>query len=244
MTPPLIGLTTYGRDENNRFYLPAEYVEAVRRAGGMPVLLPPGEPYWKELFLQIDGLLLTGGGDIDPGLYGGIRHETIYNLDPKRDRGELELAREAVASELPTLGICRGAQVINVALGGTLIEHLPDVVGDAVPHRNPPRLPTRHTVEVTVGSRLARILGQTELSPASWHHQAVRTAAPKLEIVARAPDGTVEAMEMAEHPWLTAVQWHPELTAADDPVQQSLFDSFVQAARESHQRRGNHGTAK
>jgi putative glutamine amidotransferase len=244
MTPPLIGLTTYGRDENNKFYLPAEYVEAVRRAGGLPVLIPPGEPSWRQLFRHIDALLLTGGGDIDPALYGGICHETIYNLDPKRDQDELMLAREAVASELPIFGICRGAQVINVALGGTLIEHLPDVVGDAVPHRSPPRLPTRHPVKVTAGSRLARILAQTELSPASWHHQAVRTVAPKMEIVARAPDGIVEGMEMAEHPWLIAVQWHPELTAADDPVQQRLFASFVQAARESHQRRRDHGTAE
>jgi putative glutamine amidotransferase len=241
MTLPLIGLTTYGRNENNRFDLPAEYVEAIRRAGGLPVLLPPEEPCWQELFRHIDGLLLTGGGDLDPALYGGSRHETIYNLDPKRDRNELALAREAVASELPTLGICRGAQVINVALGGTLIEHLPDVVRDTVPHRNPPRLPTVHPVKVTAGSRLARILAQTELAPASWHHQAVRMAAPTLEIVARAPDGTVEAVEMAEHPWLIAVQWHPELTAADDPVQQRLFDEFVQAARESRHRQRNHG---
>lgn len=227
---PLIGITSYGRDENNRFYLRAEYIEAIRRAGGLPVLLPPGEPHWEELFPHLDGLLLAGGGDIDPALYGGIRHQAIYMVDPERDQVELALARNAVAAQLPTLGICRGSQVINVALGGTLIEHLPDVVGDVVPHRLVPGQYARHPVAVTPDSRLSTILGQTETVAASSHHQAIRARAPSLQVAAQAADGIIEAVEMTDHPWLIAVQWHPEITAADDPAQQRLFDAFVKAA--------------
>src|SRR5438309_2418633 len=116
MNPPLIGITTYGRDENNKFYLPAEYVDAVRRAGGLPILLPPGEDHNNPLLPHMDGLLLTGGGDIDPEIYGGIHHESVYMIDPERDRNDLALAREVIAAGLPTFGICRGTQVINVAL--------------------------------------------------------------------------------------------------------------------------------
>jgi putative glutamine amidotransferase len=230
MTRPLIGITTYGRDENNRFTLRAEYVEAIRRAGGLPVLMPPGEPQWEELFMHLDGLLLAGGGDIDPALYGGVSHQAIYKVDPERDQVELALARNAVAAKLPTLGICRGSQVINVALGGTLIEHLPDEVGDVVPHRLVPGEYARHPVTVTPSSHLSTILGQTETVAASSHHQAIRSKAPSLRIVAQAADGVIEAVEMTGHPWLIAVQWHPEITAADDLAQQRLFDAFVKAA--------------
>ena len=236
MTAPFIGITTYGRDENQKFALPIQYVDAVRRAGGLPVLLPPGEPNWRQLLVRLDGLLLTGGGDIDPSVYGGSSHPALYMLDPERDQSDLSMVREVVARGLPTFGICRGAQVVNVALGGKLIEHLPDVVGDTVPHRAPPRLPVRHPVNVTSGSILGSILQETQLSPVSWHHQAIRELGASLEIVARAPDGTIEAVEMRSHPWLIAVQWHPELSAADDPEQQRLFDAFVEAAR-NHSRR-------
>jgi putative glutamine amidotransferase len=228
--PPLIGITTYGRDENNRFYLRAEYIDAVRRAGGVPVLLPPGEPHWEDVFSRLDGLILAGGGDIDPVIYGGIHHQTIHRVDPERDQMELAMARQAVTSKLPTLGICRGSQVMNVALGGTLIEHLPDIVGDVVAHRSAPGQYTRHPVTVTAGSRLANLLGRTEIVAASGHHQAIRAAASSLQVVALAPDGIIEAAEMTTHPWFVAVQWHPEITAADDSTQQRLFDAFVQAA--------------
>jgi putative glutamine amidotransferase len=132
----------------------------------------------------------------------------------------------------PALGICRGIQVINTALGGTLIEHIPDEIGEAIKHRLPPREPAEHEVIVKTGSRLAEILRQTRVVIASVHHQAIRKVAPRLEIVAEAPDGTIEAVELNDHPWLVAVQWHPELTSAKDPIQQRLFDAFVQAARE------------
>ena len=230
---PLIGVTTYGRDETNRFSLPAEYIDAVRRAGGIPILLPPGEPHQARLLDLIDGLILSGGGDIDPSRYRGSHHETIYMLDPERDDSELELTRSLVRSERPLLCICRGLQVLNVALGGTLIEHLPDQVGDTVAHRLPPRNPTSHAVQLEPDSHLAAIMGAGEVSGASWHHQALRQVAPGLAVVARAPDGIIEAVEMPAHPWLVGVQWHPELTAATDPEQQRLFDALIRAAQKA-----------
>ncbi|MEZ4558404.1 MAG: gamma-glutamyl-gamma-aminobutyrate hydrolase family protein [Caldilineaceae bacterium] len=231
-TPPLIGITTYGRDEGNKFALPAEYVDAVRRAGGIPLLVPPAEPHLDLLLAKLDGLILAGGGDLDPELYAGSPHETIYMVDPERDRSELTMARQVAAQGKPTLGICRGAQVINVALGGSLIEHLPDEVGHDVVHRIlPPEEPAKHGVQVAAASRLAAILQSDHVVPTSWHHQAMRRVADGLTVVAWAPDGTVEAAELAGHPWLLAVQWHPEMTAAHDPTQQRLFDAFVAACR-------------
>lgn len=231
-TVPLIGITTYGRDEGNKFALPAEYVESVRRAGGIPVLIPPAEPYLHALLDRLDGLILAGGGDLDPELYAGAQHATVYMVDPERDQSELAMARRVAADGKPTLGICRGAQVINVALGGSLIEHLPDVVGDATIHRIlPPEEPAKHGVHVDEHSRLAAILQSRHVEPTSWHHQAMRRVADGLTVVAWAPDGTVEAAELVTHPWLIAVQWHPEMTAAHDATQQRLFDAFVAACR-------------
>ena len=228
---PLIGLTTYGRNADNRFTLPAEYIDAVRRAGGIPVLIPPGESHWKAVVETLDALILTGGGDIDPGRYGGRRHETNYGIDLERDALEIELARWVMDSGLPTLGICRGAQVLNVTRGGKLIEHIPDEVGERILHRAPPREPIAHGIRLKAGSRLARIFGREEFEAASWHHQALRGVAEGFEAVGHAPDGTIEAIELTSHPWLIAVQWHPELTAASDPLQQKLFDAIVEEAR-------------
>jgi putative glutamine amidotransferase len=231
MPRPIIGITTYGRDEDGRFRLPAVYVDAVRRAGGIAVMIPPGDDPWDELFDLIDGLILAGGGDLEPSLYGGSKHEAIYGVDSERDRSELALARRVAASELPTLGICRGHQLVNVALGGTLYEHLPDVVGDAVVHRLPPREPSEHAITIDGKSRLANILGQEQFAAPSWHHQAIREAAQGLVPVARAPDGTIEGCELKTHPWLFTVQWHPELTAHTSATQQRLFDALVEACR-------------
>src|SRR5579871_550117 len=233
MAKPVIGITTYGRDANKRFSLPAVYVDAVRRAGGIPLLIPPGEPDLPQLLDLLDGVILSGGGDIDPQRYAGAQHDTIYMIDPERDSSEINLARILARQDLPVLGICRGTQVLNVALGGTLIEHSPDAVGEDIPHRAPPRLPVSHEVNVAPESRLAVIIGQTHISPTSWHHQAIRQPAPRLKVVASAPDGTIEAVEMPSHPWLIAVQWHPEITAATDPEQQRLFDEMVALARKN-----------
>jgi putative glutamine amidotransferase len=241
MRRPLIGITTYGRDGDNRFRLPCLYVDAVRRAGGAVMLIPPGDEPWSEVFSVLDGVILAGGGDLDPAHYGGEPHETIYSVDPERDRTELDLARRLLAGALPTLAICRGHQVVNVSLGGTLIEHLPDVVGETIPHRLPPREPTEHEVAVEPQSRLAGLLGETRFNAASWHHQAIRDVGRGLAVVAQAPDGTIEACEFPAHPWFFTVQWHPELTAHTSPTQQRLFDALVEACRKKAEQRAPGG---
>jgi len=228
---PLIGLTTYGRGADNRYTLPADYIDAVRRAGGVPLLIAPGESRVEAILDVIDALVLSGGGDIDPSRYDGKRHETNYSIDQERDTLELELARRVIDTGMPTLGICRGAQILNVVQGGKLIEHIPDEVGVKVLHRAPPREPVTHGVKLKTGSRLAKILGRDQFDATSWHHQALRGAAAGFDAVAHAPDGTIEAIEMPSHPWMIAVQWHPELSAASDPLQQKLFDALVEAAR-------------
>ena len=228
---PLIGLTTYGRGADNRYTLPADYIDAVRRAGGVPLLIAPGESRVEAILDVIDALVLSGGGDIDPSRYDGKRHDTNYSIDQERDTLELELARRVIDSSIPTLGICRGAQILNVVQGGKLIEHIPDEVGVKVLHRAPPREPVTHGVKLKAGSHLAKILGRDQFDATSWHHQALRGAAAGFDAVAHAPDGTIEAIEMPSHPWMIAVQWHPELSAASDPLQQKLFDALVEAAR-------------
>jgi len=237
---PLIGITTYGRGTDDRFRIPAPYVDAVRRAGGVPVLIPPGGEV-DRLLEDLDGWILSGGGDIDPRLYEGRSHASVERVDAERDASEMELAKLVVERDLPALFICRGAQVLNVALGGSLIEHLPDEVGGAIQHRADGGAGSypRHAVAAEAGSRLAAIMGSDRVETASWHHQAVRRLAPGLVLTARAADGTVEAFEKPDRDWLIAVQWHPEVTASEDPTQQRLFDSLVAAAA---RRRGTPGT--
>jgi putative glutamine amidotransferase len=230
MKPPLIGITTYAIDETNRFRIPRQYVDSVRQAGAIAVLIPPGEPSLDDLLSNIDGLLLAGGGDLDPTLYGAEPHESVYHVDTERDLSEIDLARRVVEKGFPTLAVCRGLQVLNVAFGGTLHVHLPDVVGDEIAHRLPPREPTEHAISVDAGTRLAEILGDTRFSAASWHHQAIHRVAEPLRVTAYAPDGVIEAAELPGHPWLIGVQWHPELTAERDEIQRRLFNAFVAAA--------------
>jgi putative glutamine amidotransferase len=228
---PVIGLVSYGRNEKGQFYLPATYVDAVRQAGGLPVILPPGdrEPQpWLDL---VDGVVLTGGGDIDPELYGGLDHPTIYLVDAERDHSELALARLAVEEQVPTLAICRGIQVLNVALGGDLVEHVPDVYGEEVIHRLNPPGPADHSVRVAPDTQLAQIFGQTEAVVRSWHHQAVKRPGKGLRPAAWAPDGVIEAVEAENRAWVVGVQWHPELMVSTDRVQRQLFAAFVDAAR-------------
>jgi len=239
---PLIGITTYAPDEDGWVGLPANYVDSIRRAGGIPVLLPPGEPHIEDWFQSIDALILAGGGDIDPKLYESERHELNYKVSAERDRDELILARRVVEERLPTLAICRGMQVFNIAFGGTLIPHLPDVVGEKVLHRrtnhgaghdgdkSTDHGPIPHPVTVDRNALVARVMGHSEIEAASWHHQAVDRVADAFRVVGHAPDGTIEAMEMPGHPWLLMVQWHPEITAAEDQAQQRLFDGIVRAA--------------
>lgn len=232
--PLLIGISSYARDSGQppSFSLPCGYVDAVRMAGAVPLVLTPGERDPARLLDLVDGLLLSGGGDIAPAAYGAHPHATLYSISEERDHFELELARAAVQRpEVPLLCICRGLQILNVARGGTLHQHLPDVVGDAVLHRLPPRLPGRHAVHVEPSSRVAAILGATEVEVCSWHHQSVERLGRGLHSVAWADDDVIEAIELPEHPWCVAVQWHPEMQL-DDPTQVKLFAAFAKAARE------------
>ena len=230
MARPLIGITTYGRDAAGSYSLPACYVDAVRRAGGSALLLAPGDSIVPA---PLAGLVLAGGGDLDPALYGGKSHPTVYMTDAERDDSELALIRSAIDRGLPPLCICRGLQVLNVALGGTLVAHLPERVGARLAHRVPPRNPAWHGVAVEPDTRLAEIIGPAPSPGASWHHQAIDRLGRELRVTARAADGTIEAVELPDHPFLVAVQWHPEITAADQPDHQALFDALVEAAQKT-----------
>lgn len=234
MRRPLIGVTTYHRDgeDRPRFFVPASYVDAVRASGGRPVLLPPGDEDPAAVLDALDGILLCGGGDIDPALFGGATgHDAQYSTCPERDAFELELVTQCIARRTPTLAICRGLQVLNVARGGDLHVHLPDVVGDKVAHRVSSERHTHHPVRVEPGSRLGALLGAETLRVASWHHQAVDRLGAGLRPVAWAEDGTIEAVELDEHPTLWAIQWHPELQIAEpDGRQRRLFEALIEAA--------------
>lgn len=227
---PVIGITTYSRNEAGEFYLPGAYIDAVQQAGGIPILLPPNQSAPAQLLGILDGLIFSGGGDLDPRRYGGEHHPSIYLVDPDRDEFELALAKAALADQIPVLGICRGLQVLSVASGAALITHVPDVYGETIAHRlDHPRRPIAHEVELQPHSRLATLLGESNITVVSWHHQAIKTIPNGWTIVAQAADGLPEALEYTDHPWMVAVQWHPELSP-NEPVHQRLFQALVKAA--------------
>lgn len=223
---PLIGVTTYL--ERTRFgvwdldaaLLPREYADAVVRAGGVPVLLPPVGTGFAELVARLDGLVLAGGADVDPARYREPAHPETTGVRPDRDGFEFALLAEALAADLPVLAVCRGMQVLNSALGGTLHQHLPERTGHDG-HR--PRLGVFGDVEVRLaeGSRIAGLLG-TDAKVRCHHHQALAEVAPGLTVTGAAEDGTVEAVESADHRFLLAVQWHPEQDSGDDRLVSAL----------------------
>ena len=235
---PIIGLTVYGPSDEQGYNLPAEYVHAIVAAGGVPMLLPPVTPdIAGDWLASIDGLVLAGGGDIDPRHYGSGSHATVYNLDAARDSTEMEVARQALRERKPTLAICRGMQIANVVLGGTLHLHLPEVFDDQVEHRVAPRDPVSHSVTVADSSRLAAIMGATQIHTSSWHHQALDRLGEGLTAVAWAEDGCIEAIEQQGNERLIAVQWHPEHTVDQDPTQRALFAALLVMASEEAERR-------
>ena len=203
------------------------YAEAVLRGGGLPLgLVPLGEGLIEEALSSLDGLLLTGGRDYDPALYGQPQHDETQVLDPRRVAFDMALARSAIARGVPTLGVCGGAQLLNIAAGGTLLQHVPDRAGAAIAHRGP----VLHEAAVAPGSRLAAILGAGAIEVNSSHHQAVDEPGRGLRIVAHAPDGIVEAVEGTGEAFLLGVQWHPErLLERERHV--ALFRALVEAAR-------------
>jgi len=239
---PVIGLTAYAESARWAAWhapaalLPLAYAEQVTAAGGIPVLLPP-VPGIAAAAGRLAGLVLTGGGDIDPAAYGAKPHPLTHRVSEQRDRAELELLAAGLAGGLPVLGICRGLQILNVARGGTLHQHLPDVPGldGLAAHTPEPGSYGSHPVRIAPGSRLAEILGSgaedavTQVVPTA-HHQAIDRLGDGLTATAWAADGVIEAVELGvltpgQHPFVLAVQWHPE--AGDDP---SLFQALVAAA--------------
>lgn len=225
-----------------RLQLNLDYATAVSAAGGIPVVLPPNlEPV--DALALVDGLLLTGGGDIDPALYGApVVHPETYGIAPARDAFEIRLVQHAIAHDLPILAICRGIQLLNVALGGTLIQHIPDAIANSLNHRQHelgiPVDEPAHPVTVIPDTLLARILGTTWLLVNSYHHQAIDRPAPGLVITAYAPDGVIEAAELPSATFVVAVQWHPERLYRQHPLHQALFAALVDAARRSRTRHG------
>jgi putative glutamine amidotransferase len=227
--PHLVGVSSYARagEAVRSFSIPAGYIDAVRAAGAVPIVLPPGEPDPAALLPLLSALIVSGGGDISPKAYGGKPHETVYSVCEERDQFEFTLTRAALAdTRVPLLCICRGLQVLNVVCGGTLHVHLPDHFGDRVVHRGLPRQISMHPVRIDPDSRLAAILGTTETTVRSWHHQAIERVGDGLRPVAWAEDGVIEAVEHLEHPWCIGVQWHPE-TQLDDVRQQRLFRALI-----------------
>lgn len=233
MKQPIIGLTTYPSSEIHGWHTPTLYVDAVIRAGGAPVLLPSNAMQSIESWLDcIDGLVVIGGGDIDPSIYGGQDHDTIYNLSGERDTTEMILMRAVIDNFIPTLAICRGMQVLNTVLGGTLHEHLPDAFGESTLHRLPPRNDILHIVKLEENSHLSTLL-ELEIKTASWHHQAIKKLGEGLTPVAWAPDGVIEAVELKNHTNIVAIQWHPEITAEYDKGQQGLFDWLIEQSSQT-----------
>ena len=216
----------------------ANYVRAVLAAGGLPIIMVPDLSREEaiELFGECDGLLLTGGEDVDPSHYGASPHPKLGTVDPRRDVNELALVAEARARDLPILGICRGIQLCNVAFGGTLIQDIASQRPSDINHDSPsPRDVRSHRVALTEHSRLAEILGATVLEANSFHHQAIDQLGHGLTASATAPDGIIEGVESSDpHEWIVAVQWHPEeLALQPESADLRLFAALIAAARRS-----------
>jgi putative glutamine amidotransferase len=232
----VVGITLGDGDRPGYHAMRADYVRSVERSGAVPLILPPLEPAHAEALLdRLDGLVLSGGVDVDPELYGKPRHPKLGRVDRRRDEFELALTRHALRRDLPLFAICRGQQVLNVATGGTLVQDIPSELERAVTHAAPGRRTRRsHPVEVIAGTKLREILGAGPLSVNSFHHQAIDRLGEGLRVSGRCPaDGVIEAVEMKGRSFVLGVQWHPE-SFWNEPVSfQALFDAHTAAARVS-----------
>ena len=227
----MIGITTYVTQAQWSYWdeeavlVPAAYVQALERAGGRPVLIPPSEHGIEETLDAVDGLVFSGGSDLDPDLYDQEPHDETFGVVPERDRAELALLEAALARDLPVLAVCRGSQVLNVARGGDLVQHLPDLVGDEK-HKHTPGTFADHDITLQPGTRLASLLGD-HAPVKSHHHQGFGRVGDGLRVAAHAEDGTIEAVEDPSRRFALGVLWHPE--AGEDL---RLFEELVDAARE------------
>ena len=233
---PLIGITTtqsktvYGQPT---VMLMQSYLNAVMQAGGVPILIPSllSEDGWEVVYSRLDGILFSGGGDIGLAFSPGDPHPRIDEVDLQRDSIELKLLQAAASDGKPFLGICRGCQVMNVALGGTLYTHIPDQLTNALDHSYPGNMRTAlvHEVKIEEGTHIAKLFGEPILKVNSLHHQGLKTIAPSVRVAGHAPDGLVEAIELPDHPFGLAVQWHPEWLT-DQESTRNLFRKFVETA--------------
>jgi putative glutamine amidotransferase len=227
---PVIGITTYAQEATWSYWtlpaalIPLDYVDAVERAGGRPVLIPPSENGVEETLDALDAIVFSGGADVDPASYGADPHPESDAPQARRDAGEMALLAAALERDMPTLAICRGFQLLNVARGGDLVQHLPEAVGHE-DHRQVPGAFSEHPVEVKEGSRLASIVGGAP-AVTSHHHQSVGRIGEGLVETAWAGDGTIEGFEDPSRRFAVGVQWHPE-AGRDD----ALFSNLVDEAR-------------
>jgi putative glutamine amidotransferase len=244
MTKPIIGIgsdVAHKDGQRDRAFAYTTYTEALRRAGAMPVVIPPQPENAAQIVEELDGLLLAGGDDCDPRAYGEQPHATVEPMDARRQSNELALARAARERGIPTLGICLGVQVMNVAAGGTLIQDIASEVETEIDHASEPSDRHRHGVLVEKGTRLAAIVGNQELNVNSSHHQAIRNVGQGLRVTAHAPDGVIEGLEDPSHPFYVGVQWHPEDMSSERSAA-ALFGAFVDAARKYSEQKGKAST--
>lgn len=234
MARPLIGVTLDAEQPGgwSRFpwyALRANYTDAVAGSGGLPVALPHDPALATEMLDRLGGLVVTGGAfDVDPGLYGATAVHATVTLKQRRTAAELALVQGALARNMPILGICGGQQLLAVALGGTLIQHIPDAIEGALEHEQPnPRDQSSHDVAISPGTLLHRITGAATMQVNSAHHQAVATAGPHATVNATAADGVIEGVEDARYRFALGLQWHPEFLI--DPGDRRVFDAFVAA---------------
>lgn len=239
MIKPLIGIAASTRVDPetgnvyNAAYAPN--IKALERAGGLPILIPSSinDETLLSIYERLDGVLLPGGGDVEPHQYHEEVHPKSNSFDPDRDRVEIKLTRWSVEEDRPLFGICRGHQVIHVAMGGTLYQDIPSQLEDPLDHVQVPAHPRSdrtHPVQIKAESRLARILGTTNVKVNSIHHQSVHNVAPMFQVTAYAGDGVVEASEIPGKRFALTVQWHPEDLAPTDEAMQAIFNEFVKEA--------------
>ncbi len=241
---PLIGLTTSNGRKTTNIYIPKAYVSAVQTAGGLPVLIPTETrpDQISQLAEVLDGILIIGGSDIDPALFGESSHATVQLDGRERDEFEITLVQTAVETGWPLFGICRGLQVMNVALGGTLYTHVPEQLPNALPHNQDTishRAFLAHSVKLRASTQILDILEEQEILVNSLHHQGIRRLAEPFLATGASSDGLIESIEIPGHPFALGVQWHPECLPESEAMRH-LFTAFVEkAAAYSSQRQGN-----